>query len=264
MDQLKLQITIIAQGMRDILQKLHSSRIGFSTFSHAIFQIFPANEKRQFEACHVEVVSQWAFDHLLEFCGAYERDMAAKFHRGLSMVPWAGSLRDRLFERQGLLPAIQVDSIVFSRTMSSPVEIGVWKAVGCWECEIGDAEFDKRLSWGEKGLAGWVWSVNRDKDGVVAGGVAEGVGGWCSGGSTKGVTVNQQRLSITCHILIVFRYRRNNRARYAYLFVRSRYNIQLDVQTLDPVILVSFWESNIIPPEPTKPSQNEAQHQPFC
>ena len=125
MDQLKSQITIIAQGMRDILQELHSSRIGSFTVSHAIFQIFPADEKHQFEACHIEVVSQWAFDHLLEFCGAYERDVAAKFYHGLSMVPWAGSLRDRLFERKGLLSAIQVDSIVFSQTMSSPVEIGV-------------------------------------------------------------------------------------------------------------------------------------------
>lgn len=93
---------LIAKDMGRIFQALNLNELDANAISHTIFQISPADELRQLETCNWDLVSQWAFNSLLDKCESYEAHATAQFYRQLSGIPWAASFRGHLFERQVL------------------------------------------------------------------------------------------------------------------------------------------------------------------
>ena len=70
--------------------------------SLTIFELSPANDRRLFGQALVGAVSQWALNLLLEAYEEHRLDAAAKFYDSIANIPYAGSLRGRIWERQVL------------------------------------------------------------------------------------------------------------------------------------------------------------------
>ena len=119
------QISGITRETGDILRALDSYRMGDSTLSHKIFQLYPADELRRLEECHYETVSRWVFDSLLGACEDRRADAAAIFYRSLSGQPWAAPFRGCLSERQVLkhLDGINTDSNLLIRRLTDSGQV---------------------------------------------------------------------------------------------------------------------------------------------
>jgi hypothetical protein len=70
--------------------------------SHSIFQIFPSNDLRLLSEAHIETVSAWALNRLLEQYEKKEADASFTLYQSLRYESRAGSLRGKMFERQVL------------------------------------------------------------------------------------------------------------------------------------------------------------------
>ena len=70
--------------------------------SHSIFELAPSDDMRLLSSCQIKVVSPWALDALLKEYETRTADAIADFYTSIVDIPFAGSLRGHLMERQVL------------------------------------------------------------------------------------------------------------------------------------------------------------------
>jgi len=105
------QIRQVAIKQNNIFQLLYSSQAVDSDVSHCVFEIYPQTEERLLNECNFRVVSQWAFEHLLDVYQAQRADAVSAFYHYILGSSHAASLRGHVFERQVLnhLDGIKVE-----------------------------------------------------------------------------------------------------------------------------------------------------------
>jgi hypothetical protein len=97
-----IRAAIISISRKTNIRSLLSSFIKSQMLSHTIFELSPANDQRRFGEALVGAVSPWALNLLLEVYEEHQLDAAAGFYESTANSPNAGSLRDRVWERQVL------------------------------------------------------------------------------------------------------------------------------------------------------------------
>jgi hypothetical protein len=112
---------------RESLQNLLTQTFTTRGLSHSIFELSPGDDGRLLSQARVGAVSPWALDMLLQEYERRKADAAADFYESIAGLPYAGSLKGRLRERQVLkyFDSLQ-DLQTFSLRSLSDSSISEW------------------------------------------------------------------------------------------------------------------------------------------
>ena len=115
------RIQKVATHQDNILQLLYSSQAVDSDVSHLVFELSPQTELRLLDQCNFRIVSQWAFERLLEVYQAQRADAVSAFYYYILRSSDAAALRGNAFERHVLnyLDDINVERNFPIRRLSS-------------------------------------------------------------------------------------------------------------------------------------------------